>query len=409
MKSSIITALDIGTSRITCVTAKIYPDERLEICGSAMVPNTVLQNGVITDLSKLADAIGLVVDKLEKQVGYSIRDVFVGVSGISLGSYKIQSSMDLDYGHAVSDEHILKLLQTQNIFNRFKDEKLIHCFPLHYALDEKKNIENPRGMIGCHLSVVCHFVTIPQSIYHDVTSVLQRCHLNVLKFVAVPYASGLSIVSEDDRQLGVAVLDIGAGTVSLSVFFRGILVYVGNIGFGGDVILKDLMRMLRVDAKEAQRLKEAHGSAIVLNDDHIKSIDIVMQNTMGNEERITGAKSHVTSITSGRVEEILEMAKADLQTKGLMNVVQKVILTGGHSQLKHLPKLAQHVFGRPIQLGVSQLSEQGGALVSPQHSAVLGILQSAHHQAILDQATHLAEEPEQNYLNKVKNWIKEHL
>ncbi|WP_048648142.1 cell division protein FtsA [Nitratireductor soli] len=360
-RSGIITVLDVGSSKICCIIARLMPSEegralrqrthRVKVIGIGHQQSQGVKSGVIVDLDRAEEAIRLAVDAAERMAGLTVESLIVNVSAGRLRSETISASINLG-GHEVTRSDIDRVLAAGARQSLDTEREVVHSLATGFSLDAQRGIRDPRGMVGGELSVAMHILTADAAPLRNLELCINRSHLSVERMVATPYASGLSALVDDEAQMGAACIDMGGGTTTISVFADGKFVFADALPVGGGHVTMDLVRGLSTRLEDAERLKVMHGSALLSSSD---DRDIVSIHPMGadqNEQPIQVPRAVMTRIIRARIEETLEIARDKLNRSGYGGLVgRRVVLTGGASQLVGLPEAARRLFGRNVRLG----------------------------------------------------------
>ncbi len=384
-RQRIVTALDIGTSKVCCLIGKTSsaPDwfegkgdaVQFEVLGFDHTRAEGLKAGMVTHLDSAEHCIRSAVDAAERMAGVTVEDVHVSVTCGRLKSDSFSASVALPSG-AVRDDDVQRLLAGGRQYAARDKRTVLHALPTGYRLDENSGISEPQGMCGERLSVDLHAVTADEVAMRNLMLVVERCHLGVAGLVAAPYASALSVVTPDEANLGVACIDFGAGTTTLSVIVDGHFIHTDAIALGGNGVTTDIARTLGAPMEHAERLKTLHGSAFAtLSDEReIITYPCVSGMAQGSLNQIT--KAQLACIIRPRVEEILDLMRRRLAASGLAaEATQHLVLTGGGSQLTGLPELASNMFGRPARLGRPRaMNGLPPVAAAPDFSAAIGLL-----------------------------------
>jgi cell division protein FtsA len=360
-RQRIVTALDVGTSKICCLIAKTSPAPdwfegkgdalQFEVLGFDHTRADGLKAGMIAHLDSVEACIRSAVDAAERMAGVTVEDVHVSVTCGRLKSENFSASIALPSG-TVREEDVTRLLAGGRQFAGRDKRSVLHTLPLSYRLDDSGGISEPIGMCGERLAVDLHAVTADEVAMRNVMLCVERCHLGVASLVAAPYASALSVVTPDEAKLGVACIDFGAGTTTLSVFADGHFIHADAIALGGNGITVDIARTLSAPLDYAERLKTLHGSAFATLSDEREIITYPAVTGMPQPSLNQVTKAQLAVIIRPRVEEILDLMRRRLAASGLAaEATQHLVLTGGASQLTGLPELAANMFGRPARLG----------------------------------------------------------
>lgn len=384
-RSTLVTVLDVGSTKMCCVIARLVPrpegkslkdrTHKAEIIGFGYGPSAGVKSGVLTDLDKAEHAIRSVVGMAERAAGITVQSVIVNVTAGRLGSETFSASVSLD-GHEVEASDISRVLIAVNQRSVRDERSIIHALPIGYSLDGQKGVRDPRGMVGEMLGVDVAVISAETLAMRNIELALNRCHLEVEALMATPYASGLSTLVDDEADLGVACIDMGGATTSVSVFAEGHLVYADALAIGGHHITLDIARQLSVSVADAERLKTLYGSCLAGQGDDADVITVMPIGANSHEAPNSISREMLTRIIRPRVEEILNAIRDRMQATGMMDVSgRRLVLTGGASELTGLPELARRMLARNVRigrpLGISGLPERARG---PAFSAVAGML-----------------------------------
>lgn len=384
-RSGVITVLDVGSSKVCCIIARLKPREesrqlrgrthQIQVIGIGHQKSLGVKSGVIVDLEKAEQSIRLAVDAAERMAGLTVDSMIVSLSAGRLKSETFAATINLG-GHEADAADIKRVLAAGAKQVLRAEREVIHSLPVAFSLDAERGVRDPRGMVGDALGVDMHVLTGDAAPLRNLELAINRSHLAVEQLVAAPYASGLAALVDDEAEMGAACIDMGAGTTTISVFNDGKFVHADAIPIGGSHVTGDMARGLSTRIEDAERLKVMHGSALPSGADNR---DIVTVPPMGNDDGeapVQIPRSVMTRIIRARVEETLEIVRDRLNASGYGNVVGKrVVLTGGASQLSGLSEAARRIMGRNVRigrpLGVAGLPE---AAKGPAFSTVVGLM-----------------------------------
>jgi cell division protein FtsA len=385
-RQRIVTALDIGTSKICCLIAKTSPVPdwfegkgdavQFEVLGFDHTRAEGLKAGMIAHLDSAEACIRSAVDAAERMAGVTIEDVHVSVTCGRLKSESFSASVALPSG-AVREDDIQRLLTGGRQYAGRDKRSVLHALPLSYRLDDSSGaISEPQGMCGERLSVDLHAVSADEVAMRNLMLCVERCHLGVASLVAAPYASALSVVTPDEAKLGVACIDFGAGTTTLSVLVDGHFIHADAIALGGNAITTDIARTLSAPLDYAERLKTLHGSAFATLSDEREIITYPAVTGLPQPSLNQITKAQLAVIIRPRVEEILDLMRRRLAANGTAaEVTQHLVLTGGGSQLTGLSELTANMFGRPVRLGRPRsMSGLPAVAAAPDFASGIGLL-----------------------------------
>jgi cell division protein FtsA len=363
-RTTVVSILDVGTSKICCVIAKLRPREEthvlpgrthtIEVVGIGHQRSRGIKSGVIIDLDAAEQAIRLAVDSAERMAGVTVESLIVNVSSGRLVSEAFSADVAID-GHEISERDISKVLHAGACHALAPDRSVVHSLPIGFTLDGQQGILDPRGMVGQSLGVDMHVLTAENAPLRNLELCINRAHLSIETLVATPYASGLAALVDDESEMGSACIDMGGGTTTLSVFLNGRFIYCDAIAVGGHHVTMDLARGLSTGLDDAERLKVLHGSVLAgasSSDDmvSIPSINGEDGNNEDGEQQVP--KSQLTRIIRPRIEETLELMRDRLARSGFADAVGKrIVLTGGASQLNGVGEMARRIMSKNVRIG----------------------------------------------------------
>jgi len=393
-KTRILSVLDVGSSKIVCLIARLRPasahhtlssrTHTVEILGFGMQKSRGIKAGVVVDMQAVEQSIRLSVDAAERMSGFIIDSVLVNFSSRQQKSHRLEAQLVLD--GKVNRRDIRRVLASGSRAAFNMERPVVHSLPLSFQLDDEPGIDDPLGMIGEVLKVDMHVVSVEKTQLRHLEQCINRAHLSVEAVVPTALASSLSVFVGDEAKLGACCIDMGAGTTNLSVFSQGKFVHGETLPIGAHHITLDIARLLSISVEEAERLKVLHGSVL---DTGCEDRDLITMTRADSEEGLPGQypRAFLSRIIRARVEEIFEILRDRLKSCGVGGAAsQRLVLTGGGVGLTGLVSYVRHVMaahvrmGRP--LGLSGLPERargpafsvaGGLLIYPQSHA-LGIL-----------------------------------
>ena len=384
-RQRIVAALDVGTSKICCLIAKTSPAPdwfegkgeavQFEVLGFDHTRAEGLKAGMVAHLDSAEACIRSAVDAAERMAGVTVEDVHVSVTCGRLRSESFSASVALPSG-AVREDDILRLLAGGRQYAARDKRSVLHALPMSYCIDENSWISEPQGMCGERLSVELHAVTADEVAMRNIMLCVERCHLGVASLVAAPYASALSVITPDEGKFGVACIDFGAGTTTLSVFADAHFIHADGIALGGNAITTDIARTLGAPLEHAERLKTLHGSAFATISDEREIITYPAVTGLPQSSLNQITKAQLALIIRPRIEEILDLMRRRLAASGVASeATQHLVLTGGGSQLTGIAELATNMFGRTARLGRPRsLSGLPAVAAAPDFASSIGLL-----------------------------------
>ena len=420
-RTTVVAALDVGTSKIACLVARLKPQppqevlrrrsHGIEIMGISHTVARGMKAGAVIDLAETEAAISHAVDLAERMASVQFEAVVVSVSAGRIGSELFAASVDVA-GPAVSDRDIARVLAAGSSHSVRDGRVVLHSLPISYTLDGTTGIRDPRDMLARNFGVDMHVVTVDIAAPRNLMLAIERCHLSVEAMVASPYVAGLSVLADDEADLGAAVIDMGAGTTTMAVFSAGHCVYASGFALGGHHVTMDIARGLNARIADAERIKTFYGSVLTGGSDERDMITVPPVGDDAREALQFVSRANLVRIIKPRAEEILEMVRDRLAASPFAAEPRgRVVLTGGASQLNGLPELAARMLGRPVRigrpLGVAGLPELAKG---PAFAVAAGLLvypQTAHLEHFEPRRTRQLMTGTGGYMNKVGRWLRE--
>lgn len=408
-KRSYITVLDIGTSKICCLMVHFDNDGIPEVIGLGYAPAKGIKNGVIVDLDKATDCIGVALAEAEKMAEREIKSVVVNITSSSLKSHHLFSEMEIEEGHQITAGDVKRLVDEALVSLLTPEQEIIHQFPLSYTLDGEKGVADPRDLYGHKLGVHLHVITLPESQSRNLVAVLDRCHVSIEAKVATPYACGLAVLTEEEKDIGAAVIDFGAGTTSTAVFLNGCLVHLGNVPIGGNTMTRDIAQGLSTSLAVAERLKTLNGYAFLSPKDELERLIVPVLGD-DKEANLQIPRSNLISIIVPRLEEILEQTAGILDADPSVGIAtHRLVLSGGGAALQGLKEKTASVLDAVVRLGrapsLKGISEQ---YENYTFSTCIGLLRYIMMRNIILMEDHLQGAPKKKgLLRKVMAWLEQ--
>ena len=413
VQQGLITALDIGTDKVCCligaplIGADNGLDPSFELVGIGHRASRGIKSGMVIDPEAAESSIRAAVEIAEQMAGENIHKVYVGLN-ISKSISKLITLETVIDGRQVDNADLKRVLDPSALIAELhSDHELIHAVPIGYALDGMRGIRDPRGMHGSRLSVNLHMISSSSGPIENLKTAVGRCHLEVERFIVSSFASALATLAEDEAKLGAICIDMGSGTTSVSVFFDNELIYACVIPVGGGHVTNDIARGLSTPLLNAERMKTLYGNCFSSTSDDMEVIQVPL---IGEDE---SSENHVPrrmliEIIRPRIEEIFELISSCLVERGLENISNRVVLTGGGAQLPGVIQCASQILGKKVRVACPRnIKGMADAITGPPFSVALGIL----HSAFLGQKTQLEfDQPimtPNSHFGKISQWLRE--
>ena len=371
-----IAALDIGSSKVCCVIAKVGADKRINIAGYGYNASKGIKNGIITDINQATLSVCNAVEAAEQMANERIERVIVNVSGDKIKSVIKDSTIALNKNSPVNEADLSKVIGKGIHKINVEGCELIHCLPTNYRLDDGEDIKDPRNIYGETLSVDILLGLVPDILFRNISTVIENAHLEIAGKAFSSYASGLSCLVEDERELGATVVDMGGGTTSLVTFRNGFPVYFSSLPVGGNNVTNDVAFGLTTSFSHAERLKTLHGCAFLSSQDKEETINVYPVGEEDDSFIKQVPKAELISIITPRIEETFEMVARKLRDIGLGDVSShRVVLTGGAAQLSGVREVASMVLDKQVRLGrPKNIGNLPDNLYNPEFSTAIGLL-----------------------------------
>ncbi len=343
----VVVGLDIGTTKICCVVGEVF-DDGVDIIGVGTAPSVGMKKGVVVNIESTVKSIRQAVEQAEDAAGCELHSVYVGIAGNHIKGFNSPGILAIN-GREIKEADVDDVIVAAKTVKISENQQIIHVLPQEFMVDDHTGIQNPLGMTGVRLVTNVHIVTADMGAVHNLYTCCRKAGLEVLDMVLESIASAHAVLSDDERELGVALLDIGGGTTDLAVFCDGTIRHTCEIGLGGHNLTNDLSVGLRTPLQEAERLKEDYGSAIAAM---IKPNHMVDVPTVGDREPRKLNQKLLVDILQARIVEILEMVNQELIHSGKKNKIHGgVVITGGTALLANLVDLAEQIFDLPVRIG----------------------------------------------------------
>lgn len=351
MEERIIQAVDIGTTKVAAIVARQTPNNKLEILGMGVSPSFGVIRADVTNISKTVDAIQKAVSEAERQSGIKFTDVYVGIAGSHISSIQHRAIlMRPDYDEVISQKDIDKLIQDTLRLPLPPGDMIIEVLPQDFKVDHNINIQDPIGMPGHKIEANIHVISGSKIAVKNIERCINMAGLQVKEVIMQPIASAAAVLCKEERESGVALVDIGGGTTDIAVFVDGVIGHTAVIPFGGEIITEDIKQGCKILKQTAESIKVQHGCAMVM-DNHVNTV-ITIPGLKDRPSKEISMKM-LAGIIQARMEEILESVIHEINISGLADhLTCGIVITGGGSQLKHLRQLSEYISGYDIKIGL---------------------------------------------------------
>ncbi len=374
----IIVGLDIGTSKVCAIVAARDTDDSggIHVLGIGHAPSEGLNRGVVVNIEKTVRSIQRAVEQAQQQSGVTIESVSVGIAGDHIQSFPSRGVVTISNADRVVTQHdVNRLLDDSKRVAMPSDRQILHVIPQEYIIDGQDGIFDPVGMSGLRMEANVHIVTGLVTAAQNIYRCVERAGLTVDDIVLEPLASGHSVLDDEEKEVGVALIDIGGGTTDIAIFEDRTIRHTAVVGIAGRMVTDDIRRGLGIIGEQAERIKREYGCAlesVILND------EIFMIPGIGGRKPMEISKRTLSQIIQPRMEEILEFAMIELKKSGyLRRLSAGVVLTGGGALLRGATELAQGVLGLPVKIGIPAgfgMSALAPEVESPIYATAVGLV-----------------------------------
>ncbi|MCL2656196.1 MAG: cell division protein FtsA [Betaproteobacteria bacterium] len=368
----LIVGLDIGTSKITCLVGELRPDGRLEVVGATSQPSSGLRKGVVVNIEATVDAISRVVQEVELMANCKIRDVYTGIAGSHIRSFNSNGMVAIK-DKEVTPLDVERVIEVARAMPIPADQQILHILTQEFIIDGQDGVREPIGMSGVKLEVKVHIITGAVSAAQNLIKCVRRCGLEVVDLVLQPLASSFATLSEDEKELGVCLVDIGGGTTDIAVFTQGAIRHTAVIPVAGDQITNDIAMALRTPTAEAEDIKIRHGVAMPALVDPEAMIDVP---SVGERAARKLSRQALADVIEPRVSELFELVQGELRRSGYEELLSSgLVLTGGSAVLAGVVELGEEIFHTPVRIGIPNYQGSLADMVChPQYANAMGLL-----------------------------------
>ncbi len=401
---NLIVGLDIGTSKVVAIVGEITVEGDIDIIGIGMQPSRGLKRGVVVNIESTVQSIQRAVEEAELMAGCQIRSVYAGIAGShirSINSHGIVAIKDKE----VTGADVARVIDAAKAVAIPADQRILHVLPQEFIIDSSEGIRDPISMSGVRLEAKVHLVTGASSAAQNIIKCVRRCGLEVDDIILEQLASSCSVLTDDEKELGVCLVDIGGGTTDIAVFSDGAIRHTSVIPIAGDQVTNDIAVALRTPTQYANDLKIKYACALrqLATDDETIEVPSV-----GDREPRRLARQTLAEVVEPRYEELLSLVQAELRRSGFEEICAAgVVLTGGSSKMEGVIELAEEIFHMPVRLGYPQhVSGLVDVVRNPIHATGVGLLLFGNRQQAGLSSYQLDDQSEAGVWAKMKSWFQ---
>lgn len=400
-EQNILVGLDIGTSKVAAIVAEHTDDNGIEIIGIGVAPSRGLKRGVVVNLESTILSIQRAVEEAELMAGCRIKSVFAGIAGShvkSLNSHGVVAIKDKE----VTQYDINRVIDSARAVAIPADQTILHILPQEFVIDQQEGIKEPIGMSGIRLEAKVHMVTGSNSAAQNISKCVRRCGLEIEELVLEQLASCHSVLTEDEKELGVCLIDIGGGTTDIAIFADGAIKHTAVIPIAGDQVTNDIAVALRTPTKSAEKHKCEYGCALTQLADAEETLYIP---SIGDKKPRKISAQNLAEIIEPRYEELMLIVQAEIRRSGYEDLIAAgMVLTGGSSKVKGLTDLAEEIFHMPVRMGMPQhISGLTDIVQNPIYATGVGLLV---YGSVYQGRGRGANDDNQGTFAKLKQWFQ---
>jgi cell division protein FtsA len=369
---NLVVGLDIGTSKVAALVAELRADGSLEMLGMGGHESKGLKKGVVVNIEATVNAIQRALEEVELMADCKIESAYTGIAGSHIKSFN-STGMVAIKDREVSSVDIERALETARAVNIPTDQQILHVLRQEYIVDGQEDVREPIGMSGVRLELKVHIVTGAVSAAQNIVKCVRRCGIEVSDLVLQPLASARAVLSEDERELGVCLVDIGGGTTDLAVFTHGAIRHTAVIPIAGDQITSDIAMALRTPTADAEAVKLRHGVALRQLADPNESIEVP---GIGDRGSRVMSRQTLAEVIEPRVEELFSLVQQVLRESGFEELLSSgIVLTGGSATMQGMVELGEEIFHMPVRVGVPKYEGALADIVrNPRYATAMGLL-----------------------------------
>ncbi|MCK4233720.1 cell division protein FtsA [candidate division WOR-3 bacterium] len=373
-KEDIITALDLGTTKISAIIAEVNEKDEVNVVGVGTTPSYGLRRGVVVNLDKTVAGIRQAVGEAELMAGVKVNNVVVGIAGDHIKSFNSRGVIAVSRTEeGISNEDIKRVIEQAKAVTIPMDRKIVHVLPQDYTVDDQTGIKEPVGMAGIRLEAEVHIVSAAVTAVSNIIKSIERANLSVRDIILQPYASSFAVLDEEEKELGVCLIDVGGGTTDFAIFFEGSIRHTSVVGLGGVNITNDIAIGLRTPRAQAEEIKKRYGVAIASLVDTNEMMEVP---GVGGRKKREVSRQILGSIIEPRMEEIFSLVEREIKRSGFDDrLTAGIVLTGGTAKMEGIDQLAERIFDLPVKIGIPKgIVGLTDAVSDPVHAGGIGLI-----------------------------------
>ncbi len=404
---NLVVGLDIGTSKVLAIVGEVTATGEVEVIGVGHHPSRGMKKGVVVNIESTVQSIQRAIEEAELMAGCQIKSVYAGIAGSHIRSINSHGTVAIK-DKEVGPNDVDRVIESARALAIPADQKVLHVLPQEFIIDGQEGIREPIGMSGVRLEAKVHIVTGAVSAAQNIVKCVRRCGLEVDDIILEQLASSLSVLTEDEKELGVCMVDIGGGTTDISVFTEGAIRHTSVIPIAGDQVTNDIAVALRTPTANAEEIKKKYGCALTQLATSDESIEVP---SVGDRPPRKLARQTLAEVIEPRIEELYGLVLAELRRSGFEDVIGSgIVLTGGSAKMEGMIDLAEEVFHMPVRLGIPQgVGGLSGVVHNPIYATGVGLVlfgakaRGGGHYGLVTQPTSVGIK---GVLGKMKGWFQ---
>lgn len=401
---NLIVGLDIGTSKIVAIVAEVIPEGGFEVIGLGSHPSRGLKKGVVANIETTVNAIQRALEEAELMADCKIHEVYTGIAGSHIKGFNSDGMVPIK-DKEVTDKDVERVMEAAKAVNIPADQQILHILNQEFIIDGQEDVREPVGMSGIRLEVKVHIVTGAVSAAQNIMKCVHRCGLEVRDLILQPLASAMAVLSDDEKDLGVCLVDIGGGTTDIAVFTNGAIRHTAVIPIAGDQVTNDIAMALRTPTKSAEDIKCRYGCALRSLADTQEMVEVP---DVGNRGSRQLSRQTLAEVIEPRVEELYCMVQAELRRSGFEELLSSgIVITGGSASLRGMVELGEEIFHMPVRLGLPNYHGNLKEVIhTPRYSTGIGLILAGIVQMQHQQGSKLQGGSAKQILSRMKGWFQ---
>ena len=400
----LIVGLDIGTSKIVAIVAEFISEGNFEVIGLGSYPSRGLKKGVVANIETTVNAIQRALEEAELMANCKINEVYTGIAGSHIRGFNSDGMVPIK-DREVTERDVERVMEAAKAVNIPADQQILHILNQEFIIDGQEDVREPVGMSGIRLEVKVHIVTGAVSAAQNIMKCVHRCGLDVRDLILQPLASALAVLSEDEKELGVCLVDIGGGTTDIAVFTNGAIRHTAIIPIAGDQVTNDIAMALRTPTKSAEDIKCRYGCALRSLADTQEMVEVP---DVGNRGSRQLSRQTLAEVIEPRIEELYCMVQAELRRSGFEELLSSgIVITGGSASLRGMVELGEEIFHMPVRLGLPNYHGNLKEVIhTPRYATGIGLILAGIEQMQHQHSSKLQGGSPKQIISRMKSWFE---